>query len=202
MQNKLQELTDKLYAEGLSKGKQEGEEIVAKANARAEEIVAQAEDRARAIVEKAEKEAAELRQKTASDVKMAAGESIAATRQAIEKLLVGKMTEAPVKAALGDSAFIREIIKAVAQGFSSQQSEDIAFVLPESLKAELEPFVEKELSAQLGRGISASFSKKIGGGFNIGPKDGGWFISFTDETFIELISAYLRPASRKILFGE
>ena len=35
MQNKLQELTDKLYAEGLSKGKQEGEEIVAKANARA-----------------------------------------------------------------------------------------------------------------------------------------------------------------------
>lgn len=202
MQNKLQELTDKLYAEGLSKGKQEGEEIVAKANARAEEIVAQAEERARAIVEKAEKEAAELRQKTASDVKMAASESIAATRQAIEKLLVGKMTEAPVKAALGDSTFIREIIKAVAQGFSSQQSEDIALVLPESLKAELEPFVEKELSAQLGRGISASFSKKIGGGFNIGPKDGGWFISFTDETFIELISAYLRPASRKILFGE
>ena len=202
MQNKLQELTDKLYAEGLSKGKQEGEEIVAKANARAEEIVAQAEDRARAIVEKAEKEAAELRQKTASDVKMAASESIAATRQAIENLLVGKMAEAPVKAALGDSAFIREIIKAVAQGFSSQQSEDIALVLPESLKAELEPFVEKELSAQLGRGISASFSKKIGGGFNIGPKDGGWFISFTDETFIELISAYLRPASRKILFGE
>lgn len=202
MQNKLQELTDKLYAEGLSKGKQEGEEIVAKANARAEEIVAQAEDRARAIVEKAEKEAAELRQKTASDVKMAASESIAATRQAIEKLLVGKMTEAPVKAALNDTAFIKEIIKAVAQGFSSQQSEDIALVLPESLKAELEPFVEKELSAQLGRGISASFSKKIGGGFNIGPKDGGWFISFTDETFIELISAYLRPASRKILFGE
>lgn len=202
MQNKLQELTDKLYAEGLSKGKQEGEEIVAKANARAEEIVAQAEDRARAIVEKAEKEAAELRQKTASDVKMAASESIAATRQAIENLLVGKMTEAPVKAALNDTAFIKEIIKAVAQGFCSQQSADLEMVLPESLKAELEPFVEKELSALLGRGISANFSRKIGGGFNIGPKDGGWFISFTDETFIELISTYLRPASRKILFGE
>lgn len=202
MQNKLQELTDKLYAEGLSKGKQEGEEIVAKANARAEEIIAQAEDRARAIVEKAEKEAAELRQKTASDVKMAASESIAATRQAIENLLVGKMTEAPVKAALNDTAFIKEIIKAVAQGFCSQQSADLEMVLPESLKAELEPFVEKELSALLGRGISANFSRKIGGGFNIGPKDGGWFISFTDETFIELISTYLRPASRKILFGE
>ena len=31
MQNKLQELTDRLYNEGLSKGKQEGEELLAKA---------------------------------------------------------------------------------------------------------------------------------------------------------------------------
>ena len=31
MQNKLQELTDKLYNEGLAKGKQEGEELLAKA---------------------------------------------------------------------------------------------------------------------------------------------------------------------------
>lgn len=202
MQNKLQELTDKLYAEGLSKGKQEGEEIVAKANARAEEIVAQAEDRARAIVEKAEKEAAELRQKTASDVKMAASESIAATRQAIENLLVGKMTEAPVKAALGDSAFIREIIKAVAAGFSADEAKDLSIVLPESLKDALEPFVKKELSTILGAGVSATFSKKIAGGFTIGPKDGSYFISLTDETFRSLISEYLRPTAKKLLFGE
>ena len=42
MQNKLQELTDKLYKEGLSKGKQEGEEILAKAKVQADEIVAKA----------------------------------------------------------------------------------------------------------------------------------------------------------------
>ena len=32
MENKLQELTDKLYNEGLSKGKAEGEVLLAKAN--------------------------------------------------------------------------------------------------------------------------------------------------------------------------
>ena len=37
MQNKLQELTDKLYNEGLSKGKQEGEEILAKAKVQADD---------------------------------------------------------------------------------------------------------------------------------------------------------------------
>ena len=42
MQNKLQELTDKLYNEGLSKGKQEGEDILAKAKVQADEIVTKA----------------------------------------------------------------------------------------------------------------------------------------------------------------
>ena len=49
--------------------------------------------------------------------------------------------------------------------------------------------------------MEASFSKKVSGGFKIGPKNGGWFVSFTDETFNELISEYLRPATRNILFG-
>ena len=44
-------------------------------------------------------------------------------------------------------------------------------------------------------------SKKVSGGFKIGPKEGGYFVSFTDETFNELIAEYLRPATKKILFG-
>ncbi len=51
-------------------------------------------------------------------------------------------------------------------------------------------------------GVIAKFSKKVAGGFTIGPKDGSYFISLTDETFKSLIGDYLRPATRKILFGE
>ena len=39
MQNKLQELTDKLYNEGLSKGKQEAELLRANAKKEAEKII-------------------------------------------------------------------------------------------------------------------------------------------------------------------
>ena len=42
MDNKLQALTDKLYNEGLSKGKQEAEVLIAKARSQAEDIVAEA----------------------------------------------------------------------------------------------------------------------------------------------------------------
>lgn len=201
MQNKLQELTDKLYNEGLSKGKQEGEEILAKAKAQAEEIVAKAQAEAAQILAAAQKQAEEVKTKTASDVKMAASQSIAATRKDIETLIVGKMTDEAVKKSLSTPDFIKEIIKAVAEKFTTDGPVELALILPESLKKDLEPFVTKELATILNAGVEASFSKKVSGGFKIGPKEGSYFISFTEETFNQLISEYLRPTTKKLLFG-
>ena len=201
MQNKLQELTDKLYNEGLSKGKQEGEELLAKAKVQAEEMVAKAEPEAAQIVAAAQKQADEIKSKVASDIRMASSQSLAATRKDIETLIVGKMTGEPVKKALTSADFVKEIIKAVAGKFTTDGPVDLALVLPESLQKELEPFVNTELSKILNAGVEASFSKKVSGGFRIGPKEGGYFVSFTDETFDQLISEYLRPATKKILFG-
>ena len=201
MQNKLQELTEKLYAEGLSKGKQEGEEILAKAKVQAEEIVAKAHAEAAAIVAAAKKDAEDLKTKVESDVKMAANQSVAATKKDIETLVIAKMTEAEVKNALTSADFVKEVVLAVAKGFNTEEPVDLEVVLPEALKKDLEGFVAKELANALKGNVEASFSKKVAGGFTIGPKDGGYFISFTDETFNALISEYLRPATKKLLFG-
>ena len=200
MQNKLQELTDKLYNEGLSKGKQEGEEILAKAKVQAEEIIAKAKAEAEAIVAAAHKDAADLKTKVEGDLKMAASQSIAATKKDIETLVVAKMTEGEVKKALSSADFVKEAILAVAKGFSAEAT-DLEIVLPESLKKDLDGSLAGEIAKVLNVGVEASFSKKVAGGFTIGPKDGGYFISFTDETFNALISEYLRPATKKILFG-
>ena len=201
MHNKLQELTDKLYNEGLSKGKQEGEEILAKAKIQAEETVAKAKAEAEAILAAARKEAEDLKTKVQGDLKMAAGQSIAATKKDIETLIVTKMTAEETTKALTSAEFVKEVILAVAKGFNTEEPVDLEVVLPEKLKAELEPFVAGELAKTLKGGVEASFTKKIAGGFTIGPKDGGYFISFTEETFNALISEYLRPATKKILFG-
>ena len=133
---------------------------------------------------------------------MAASQSIQATRKDIENLVVFKMTGAATDKALSDVEFVKEIVKAVASKFNAEEAVDLDIVLPESMKLALEPFITKELSSMLKGEVNASFSKKISGGFTIGPKDGGYFISLTDETFKELISEYLRPATRKLLFGE
>ena len=199
--DKLQELTQRLYDEGLAKGKEEGEALLRKAGAEAEAIVKKAQEEAEAILAKARKEAEDFKVKVEGDVKMAAQQSLQATRSDIENLVVAKTVDTTVDKALSNEDYLKGIITAVAQKFSADEPADLSLVLPESLKAALEPFVKNELGKLLGKGVDATFSKKVAGGFKIGPKDGGYFVSLTDDTFKELIGSYLRPATKKLLFG-
>jgi V/A-type H+-transporting ATPase subunit E len=199
--DKLQELTQKLYEEGLAKGKQDGEALLQKAQSEAEGIVKQAQEEAEAILAKARKDAEDFKVKVEGDVKMAAQQAVQATRTDIENLVVSKVVDGTVDKALANEDYLKGIITAVAQKFSADEPADLSLILPESLKAALEPFVKNELGKLLGKGVDASFSKKVAGGFKIGPKDGGYFVSLTDDTFKDLIGSYLRPATKKLLFG-
>ena len=201
MSDKLQELTEKLYNEGLSKGKEEGKLLLARAREEADRIISDARNQAATIVSDAEKQAADVKNKTASDLKMASAQCLQATKKDIENLLVNAIGATPAEKQVSDPDFLKKIILAVAERFSATESADLALLLPASLKNELEPWVEGELRKKLGSGLKADFTKKVAGGFSIGPKDGGWFVSMTDETFGELFAEYLRPVTRKLLFG-
>ena len=199
MQNKLQELTQQLYDEGLAKGREEGERYLAQAREQADKTLADARERAAQIIEQAQKSAEDLRQKAESDVRLASSQALQATRKDVESLIIAKVGQ---QKALEDPEFLKEIIRTIAGRFTATEGPDVALVLPDALKDKLEPWVEGELSKALGSPVEASFSKKIGGGFTIGPKDGSYFISMTDKTFDALIAEYLRPVTRKLLFGE
>lgn len=199
--SKLQELTDRLYSEGLSKGKEEGEKLLQQAEKQAEEKLAEAKAQAAAIIAKAEKDAADLAEKTESDVRKASEQALQTTKTEIENLLLKNISGTKVSEALSSPDFLKEIIKTVAEKFSAEKAADLSLVLPASLQDKMEPFVKGELAKTLKSGVDVQFSKKIAGGFTIGPKDGGYYISLTDETFKSLIGEYLRPATRKLLFG-
>ena len=114
-----------------------------------------------------------------------------------------KSAEKEVSSALTSAAFVKELLTAVVKAYSaSSEAEELDAVLPETLKKETGPFIKKELASMLKGGLNVTYSKKISGGFTISPKGSGYFISFTDEDFKNIISEYLRPKTRKLLFGE
>ena len=203
MQDKLQELTDRLYNEGLSKGKQDGDALVKKAQDEAASIIANAKAEAGRIIARANTEAEELKTKVAADVKMAATQSIAVTKQEIEKMVVAKAATEGVQAIMGNADFVKTLITSVVKAFNPENASPVALdlILPESLKTQVEPFVKNEVANQFNGVVNVDFSKKMNGGFKIAPKDGGYVLQFTDEEFTQLIANYLRPATKKILFG-
>jgi V/A-type H+/Na+-transporting ATPase subunit E len=54
----------------------------------------------------------------------------------------------------------------------------------------------------LKKGLEITFTDKFKGGFKIGPKDGGYLISLTDEDFDNFFRAYLRPKLIEMLYSK
>ena len=80
MENKIQELTEKIYAEGVEKGKAEAERLVAEAQAKAEAIVKEAQAKADAIAAAAAKSAEELNANTRSELKLYGAQAVGAIK--------------------------------------------------------------------------------------------------------------------------
>lgn len=203
MQNKLQELTDKLYQEGLSKGKQEGENLIAKAKTEAEKMLSEAQAEANRILAEAQKKAEDLLAKATADIKTASAQSMTITKQALEQMITAQAVTGSIDNALTADEFVKEMIRTIVNAFNPANAEpvDLDLTMPEEFKNKIEPFIENELSNNVKSDIRVNFSKKISGGFIVAPKEGGYSIRFTNEEFNQLITSYLRPATKKILFG-
>lgn len=204
MQNKLQELTEKLYSEGLSKGKQEAEEMKAKAKKEAADIISMAKEESKQIIANAHKEAEDLKVKLLNEVKMASRQSMSALKKQIETAVISKAIDSQTNNALADIDLIKNIVKAAVAAFrpDSESSADLSILLPDSMQKQLDSFIKKEIQNEFNGEIEIKFDKKMATGFKIGPKDHSYVVSFTDKDFQELIGSYLRPKTREFLFSE
>ena len=89
MDTKIQELTDKIYKEGVEKGNEEAGRIIAEANAQKDTILKDAEAEAKRIVAAAEKQAAELKKNTEAELKLFATQSVEALKSEVTNLITG-----------------------------------------------------------------------------------------------------------------
>ena len=197
---KLQQLTDKLYQEGLEKGRNEAETLIAQAKAEAEKIVAEAEAKAKQIISDAEHKAEDVEKNAMTEIALAGKQAVAKIKSEIETLIVAKATTEGVKSANLDAAFIKDMLLAIAKNWNNGQKAELAVLLPEAKKAELAKSFEAAAKALLSEGIEVGFSADVKSGFKVGEKNGGYYISFSDESFEALLSGYLREKVATLIF--
>lgn len=202
MQTKLQELTEKIYQEGVNKAKEEADKIVSTAQKEADELVAAAKKQAEGIMKDAEKDAEELKTNSMNELQLSARQLISDTRQKVVNLIETKVVEPEVKASFKDVAFTQEVIQTLVKNWNPKGEDrvDVSVLLPKEQQKDFESFFKGKTGEMLGKGVEISFSDKIKGGFKIGPKEGGYLISFSDEDFDNLFRGYLRPRLIEMLF--
>lgn len=200
MENKkLQELTEKLYAEGLSKGREEAEKMVVDAEAKVAKLVAQAQQEAAEIVKAAEAKAAELKKNNETEMVLATRQVVAALKENITNLVVAKSVEPSVHAALIDVEFVKEMLLGIARGWNGERVA-LEAILPAEMKARFESEAEAAVKALLAEGVEVGYSERVKSGFKVAPKEGGYYISFTEEDFSALLAEYLKEKVTKMLY--
>jgi len=203
MNDKLKELTRKIYDEGLEKGRKEGEEIVEKAKKEADQIVKDARKEADEIKEKAEKEAEELKKNVHSELEISARQAVTAIKQKINGLVSDEAVKDALGKAFDDKEFIREVITGLVENWNKieKSDKDVLVFLPEEDRKKLGDDLMAKAAKKIDGSLEIEFEEGIKSGFKIGPKDGSYKISFTDKDFERFFKQYLRPRTQK-LFSE
>ena len=199
--NKLQELTQKLYNDGLEKGRSDAERLVAEAQEKAAAILAEANAKAEAIAKAAEARAEDIAKNAMTEITLAGRQAVSKIKSELTEAVIMKSTGVAVKAATMDAAFVKELLLAVAKNWNSTTADvSLKALLAEDKKAELDAVMQKSAEELAKAGVEVGYSKEVKTGFKLGEKKGGYYISFTDESFDALLKEYLREKVSNMLF--
>lgn len=203
MQSRLQDLTDKIYQEGLNRGNEEAEKIIANAKEEAQKIIENAKKEADGLMKEASKKAEELKTNTDTELKLSAKQMLSSLKQQITSLVNGKIIDVKVNDVLQDKDFVKSIIETIVKNWHSDQSgSELSIILPEKKQKELSQYFESSAKELIDKGVDLQYAGNISAGFHIAPKDGSYKISFSDEEFQNFFKSFLRPKLIELLFSE
>ncbi len=204
MQNKLQELTEKIYQEGISKGNAEAEIIISDAKNEAKTILTNAKKEAEKLLTDAKKKSEEIKSNAEAELKLSSKQAINSLKQGITNLINDSIVNSSVSKAFDDDTFVKKIIELSVNKWdlSSDENIDISILIPENEEKKLSEYFIHSAKKLLDRGMEIKPVSDLKKGFQISPKDGSYKISFTDDDFVNFFKQYLRPKLIELLFGE
>lgn len=196
MENKIQELTDKIYREGVEKGNEEAQRLISEAQQEAQKLIEDAKQEAEAILAAAQKSAAELQENTKSELKLFAGQALNALKTEVTNLLTNQTVSESVKGFTSNKDFFNKFIVSLATQWSANEPIVISVQDAEALKkyfaANAKTLLDKKVQIEKVNGSKVLFS--------VSPSDGSYKVNFGEEEFENYFKEFLRPQLVEMLF--
>ncbi|HBC28800.1 MAG TPA: hypothetical protein DC006_03870 [Prevotellaceae bacterium] len=193
---KIQELTEKLYREGVERGQAEAANIKAGAEAEAQKILEAARQQAQAIEAQAKKKADELDANTRSELRLYASQAVNALKSEIANVLTGNTVDEAVKGLVSDPEFLPKF----AVELASKWAGDGPVVLSTDQAESLKKYFAAKAKGLLDKGLTI---RQVSGKdtlLAIAPADGSYKVEFGREEFEDYFKSFLRPQLVEMLF--
>ena len=196
MENKIQELTDKIYREGVEKGNQEAQRLMNETQEKADEMLAEAQKKADAIIAAAKKEADDLMDNTKSELQLFANQSVNALKSEVTSLLTNQVVSKSVKDFTTDKDFLNKFIVSLAGQWAANETIVVSTADAKNLTA----YFAANAKDLLDKGVKIEQVNGLKTLFTISPADGSYKINFGEAEFENYFKSFLRPQLINMLF--
>lgn len=193
---KIQELTEKIYREGVEKGQAEAQRIIEAAKEEAARIVEQAKEQEVNILSQAKKQVAEIDTNTRNELRLYTSQALSALKSEIANILTTEVVSGSVKSLIQDTDFLKKFTLQLATKWAQSESITIETEDAEALKV----YFAKEAKNLLDKGIKIEQVNGRQSLFTIVPQDGSYKVEFGKEQFENYFKAFLRPHLVEMLF--
>jgi V/A-type H+-transporting ATPase subunit E len=201
MTDKIQEITEKIYNEGVVKAKSDAELLLNDAKKEAADILKKAKSSAEEIIQQAKKDAAEMKNNAETEMKLAARQFVSNLKQKISMLIQTRQIKEPLQKAFNDVDFIKSLVLKTIENWNPGKADlNLKILIPEEKKNEFTDMLTARTLEAMNKGLEIQIDSKTKNGFKIGPKDGSFIISFSDEDFENYFKNYFKEKTRKLLF--
>lgn len=196
MENKIQELTEKLFKEGVEKGNAEAARLIEAAQQQAADILAKAQEEAAEIVAKANKQAADTATNTKNELRQYAAQSKNALVGEIANLVSDKVVKESVADVVASKDFVGNFLVALASKWTANEP----IVIETADAANLKAFFAAKAKDLLDKGVTINEVNGLKTLFTVKPADGSYKVDFGADEFENYFKSFLRPQLVEMLF--
>lgn len=200
MNQKLQELTDRIYSQGVEQAQQEAARIKEEAQKAASAILEKATREAEKVRKQADRDAQASLQKAEAEMKASVRQAMNSLKQQLTELVQVQLLDKPIKQVVTDPDFRKQLLLKMLENWQPGTADALYLLLPadaENLKNQL----ELELQALLQKGLKIDLNEDVpNDGFRVQPKGEGYFVEFSEEAFQTFFRTHARPLIVNLLF--
>ena len=196
MENKVQEITEKIYREGVEKGQADAQKIVEAAKTEKAAMLKKAQHEADKIIADANKIAEELNKNTRSELQLYAERAVEALKSEIANLVTGTVVDAAVNETVNNE-WLKKLMLTLATDWVTKEN----VVIQTANADELIQYFAKQSKQLLDKGVKIEQVNGKPTAFAIMPADKGYKVQFGKDEFAAYFKEYIRPQLFEMLFN-